>query len=505
MLKCIRVVLVCLVVLCSLAYAPRTYAASADLMMVQIQAGGVGAATQELIVVYNNSLEAVNIIDHCLLNKSNAEIACFTTSAPNEVRYLPAQSFAVVASSAFVTFSGIPSASFTAIFEPLSQSSGSITGSGDTISLVDASGNIIDQHGWTTTLAGGMLLARDAVAEWPPYFFDTDTSDDWSVQSPQFIPDDQSIIEIVELSDLCPNIEGEQLDTPEGMVINDQGECVADAPSIVPQLLITELLPNAAGSDEGNEFIELYNPGDQPVDLSGYTLHVGPQLERSYALPQAEIGAGEYYVLSNSDIPFTLLNTSSRAQLTSANQIVSEVPIYQNPKEGWSWALIVGEWVYTDWPTPGTTSQASKVAPPEEQVGGESSLKPCAPNQYRNPETNRCRLIASSATSLKPCAAHQERSPTTNRCRNKTQATSLAPCKEGQERNAETNRCRNVAKVPQADYAVLGAETTQEDSAWYIWIVIGMAVLAALGYAAWEWRAEVRRFATRVRRAVLRR
>ena len=49
----------------------------------------------------------------------------------------------------------------------------------------------------------------------------------------------------------------------------------ADIGLSAPQ--ISELLPNPAGTgnDATDEFIELYNPNDQPFDLSGFVLQTG--------------------------------------------------------------------------------------------------------------------------------------------------------------------------------------------------------------------------------------
>ena len=79
-----------------------------------------------------------------------------------------------------------------------------------------------------------------------------------------------------------------------------------------------------------------------------------------------------------------------------------------------------------------------------------------------------------------------------------------APCTAGQERNPDTNRCRNVKQMPVTDYAVLGAETTSEPDQWYIFLAIGIGLLAALVYAAWEWRAELRGILGKVVRFVRR-
>ncbi|MCG7410153.1 S-layer homology domain-containing protein [Paenibacillus sp. ACRRX] len=45
-------------------------------------------------------------------------------------------------------------------------------------------------------------------------------------------------------------------------------------PAYVPELLVTELVPNSAnvGGADGYEFIELYNPTDKPVDMKDYTI-----------------------------------------------------------------------------------------------------------------------------------------------------------------------------------------------------------------------------------------
>ena len=145
----------------------------------------------------------------------------------------------------------------------------------------------------------------------------------------------------------------------------------------------------------------------------------------------------------------------------------------------------------------------------ETPVAETPSLKPCAPNQYRNPETNRCRLISTSSTSsssLTPCREGQERNPDTNRCRSvSTKTTELAPCKEGQERNPETNRCRNIVSMTDAPHEVKGVqEVAQQQSSWYVWVVVGLVVSGALAYAGWEWRVEVQQFIVKLKARLFR-
>ncbi|MCA9339026.1 hypothetical protein KC939_01650 [Candidatus Saccharibacteria bacterium] len=129
-------------------------------------------------------------------------------------------------------------------------------------------------------------------------------------------------------------------------------------------------------------------------------------------------------------------------------------------------------------------------------------LKPCRDDQYRNPETNRCKSIASASSTLKPCAADQYRNPETNRCKKISSSTSsLKPCKPNQERNLGTNRCRKVVK----NTAVAGAvDEIPQDSAssknlapWLIGLAGGGVVL----YGVYEWRTEIMEATMRLRDA----
>ncbi|MDB5167156.1 MAG: hypothetical protein JWN26_301 [Candidatus Saccharibacteria bacterium] len=323
--------------------------------------------------------------------------------------------------------------------------------------------------------------------------------------------------------DYCLNISGIQTIIPDGYHAGNQGLCLLD---ILP-IKVNELLANAVGSDNGHEFIELYNPNDAPVDLIVYLLKIGIDAPKFYSFPlESAIEPHGYISFSDDDIPFTLVNSMSQVSLVSVdNQLVDESPIYNNPQDGIAWALIDGTWQYTNQPTPNAKNLASIVSQDtvEEVVVG---LNPCAPNQYRNPDTNRCRLlitvgstlvacqdgqyrseitnrcrsIASDVATLTPCDANQERNPETNRCRLITSSTSEpTPCKPGQERNPDTNRCRTVASsVPTAEFAV--EPVTDTSSGIVGWLAVGGVCLIALAYAGWEWREEliqaVRRLST---------
>lgn len=484
----------------TVACVPSTHAASTSVVITHIQAGGVGVASQELVILYNNSMLEVDITDWCLKNKANVAFACFGTELTHQTLALPPYSYATAATPAMATALGF--SGFTVTYTPTSQSSGSIVGSSDTIKLVDAFDNEVDKQSWTTSLASGMLYTRHTNQQLSYLYDDTDTASDWSIAPLQIMPNDQTIKrDPPPTNDVCPNIFDAQLVIPDGLVFDQFGNCVA--PSATPLLLITELLANAIGSDADHEFIELHNPNDFDVSLAEYRLWVGPTFEKSFAFPAgSSIPARSYKAFSNAEIHYTLLNTSSRVRIMTTNDVlIDEIPSYESPKENFSWAKFGGVWKYTNAPTPGIANKEN--VDDETPVAENDTRKPCAANQFRNPATGRCKLLATtSGATLKPCRVNQYRSPETHKCRNVAQSsTSRKPCKEGQERNPDTNRCRNVKVMPTADYAVLGAQTTN-NGAWYIWAAIGGVLLLAIGYAMWEWRQEIGGLFRRLRKFV---
>ncbi|MFZ3009507.1 MAG: lamin tail domain-containing protein [Candidatus Microsaccharimonas sp.] len=484
-----------LVILITIACVPPTHAASADIIITQIQAGTVGSATQELVVIYNNSSQDRDISQWCLRNKSNISFACFGYQNSNDSMYLPAYSYATVATDVFAAAIGFNP--FTITYIPSNQSSGNIVGSSDTISLVSETETIVDTYSWLSTIVGGMVAQRNYAQGDPRIYVETDQNSDWYIDRPTFIPDDQTVR--IEQYDMCPNIQGTQPQLPDGYEIGLTGDCRLQLFS----LKLSEILPNASGSDQGNEFIEIYNPNDLPLLLDRYTLWVGQSLEKSYTFPVGTIiDAKSYKSFTNTQIAFSLLNSSSQVRLTSDGEILDESPMYDTPDDNIAWAMIDDQWQYTNQLTPGSSNlpfieNVTNVELDE----GINELQPCATNQYRSPETNRCRNIASDMKTVASCDEGQERNPETGRCRKIAVEVAPAACKEGQERNPETNRCRTVKAMSKADYAVLGVQTTTNNNV-YVWLTIGAIILLALVYATWEWRYELRRLVRKIGKLV---
>lgn len=129
-----------------------------------------------------------------------------------------------------------------------------------------------------------------------------------------------------------------------------------------------------------------------------------------------------------------------------------------------------------------------------------SVLKPCADNQYRNPDTNRCNTISDAVAILTPCNAGEERNPETNRCRAiAAAAIQPAPCPAGSERNIDTNRCRKITTATTANTVKDLAAPSVDNNGWFIAVLVtGLAA----AYGVYEWRQDIKLLARKVQERV---
>jgi hypothetical protein len=508
-------------------------------------------------------------------------MACFQGLTASKQVFLSAHGYAIFASDSFANlYSQTPDLKpivYDIVATASSGVTGFITASGDTITLQDSSGVEMDWITWDTTLSKGTLLYRLSNPENPDLLLDTDTPADFTHSTEIIIPTSGVYIfePIVDLCDMdgiqevlpegygydeagnceplsqdqCSNIDAVQLILPESFQRTDEGECYEDICDNIAglqrdmptgyalsqaglcqkvedrQLRINEVLANVDGIDEGHEFIELFNPFPEPIDLTGYRFLIGKSLEHELILGETGpnvIPANGYVTYSDVDLGVSLLNTINSIRLVTPAGTISDELYYANPPEDSSWALIDGAWQYTDRPTAGETNIASSFGE-EEVLGTQSGLAPCPSGKYRHPLTNRCRtidtdgsLLASCDTDeyrspdtnrcrkitsltsvvLAPCAVGSVRNPSTNRCRKQSAATaSLQPCQEGYERNPETNRCRKILSTVAAP-----SPLTQTASAAGVTAtlplhtaVVSTAALGVVGYGLYEWRSELGR------------
>ncbi len=517
----------------------------------------------ELVALYNNSATDIDVTGYCLWTKASTTtaLACIQADANTRV-FIKARNYLTVASTQFVANHAYGA-------DTTYAAANKITVGSDSVFIRDSTGAEVDRVEWSSGFATGNTLVRKETAPGSGVLLDSDpaTIGDFAVL-PQVTYPANASYDVTTVVDVCPNREGVQETMPPGFLPDEQGNCQPDScvnvaglqvsvpagydsdasgncfehdecnnipgvQTVVPAnmmpsgsacmwdlvpLLVTEILPNAEGSDTGNEFVEIYNPGDRVADLALYGLRIGVAGDKAASFPGGTtIAPGEYRSFSDQSLKATLVNTSGRVVLVGIDGVTyGDSGVYDSPPDGQSWALLDGAWQYTNRPSPGAanmTPLVEEAAPVSDATDG---LAPCPTGKYRNPLTNRCRTIEADANVLGACDEGQYRNPETGRCRKIAVAAALTPCKDGQYRSEETNRCRNIVTAntqkPCKDDQYRSEETgrcrnltatTPPEAAFAVqpvkdgamafvgWWALGGIGLLALGYAGWEWRNEL--------------
>ncbi len=312
-------------------------------------------------------------------------------------------------------------------------------------------------------------------------------------------------------------VNDDQNDTVPG-VVTDQDDCIQTEDCLdqdnqdaekCSSMVLSEILPNPAGDDSGNEYIELFNTSATQVDLDGCSLRVGNAIRPL----SGKVSPKQYVVLYGMVLPNA--NGGTVELITGTTEEVVTYPA--GLKDDEAWALINDQWLITSRPTVGTenimvessiakvdSGPATVLQPcplgkyrnPEtnrcKNIEPAGTLEPCKSGQVRNPETNRCRSVSDVLTSLKSCDAGQVRNPVTNRCKKVSSSGSLSACKEGQVRNPETNRCRKVAgTTTSAESGTQNKQQPQASKQVNYGVFIGLAVLI-FGYGVFEYRNDIK-------------
>ncbi|MFA5967443.1 MAG: lamin tail domain-containing protein [Patescibacteria group bacterium] len=144
---------------------------------------------------------------------------------------------------------------------------------------------------------------------------------------------------------------------------------------LLKQIIITEILPNPNAGD--NEFIELYNPGDQTVDITGWQLlDASGKVYIINALDSVEIAATEevdeptavvlepqqYLLLAYSTTHIRLNNSGGEELqlLDSQDNLIDELDYDGSVKQGYAYVLAPNErWFWSNETTPGAVNDIS--------------------------------------------------------------------------------------------------------------------------------------------------
>ncbi len=362
-----------------------------DVFITEVQTGNT-TASQEFIELYNSSDVDIDLADTHgtqgftwkLQQYSSTKVASPTfTWATSDIAStisltgtIAAHGFYLLASTGYLPGGITPDQTYS---DRLANTGGGLRLV--SVATSDKSVTAHDQVAWLTVVTGGLLPAgfyaphtvygslQRQMNEDDTYlddegnlvgFSDSDSTlvtpkAAWQVLPPDPDPADEPPVDNPAPPD-DPPVVAPVDDTPP--VVLPTEEQVVDEPAppevvlLPPQ--ITELLPNPAApaTDDSDEFVELYNPNDQVLDLIGYTLETGLKDSYHFDLSSLTIPAGSYVVVTSGGSTLSLANTGGHARLLNAEGIViSQTDDYADAPEGQSWALINGAWYWTTTPT----------------------------------------------------------------------------------------------------------------------------------------------------------
>ncbi|PIY95895.1 MAG: hypothetical protein COY66_05560, partial [Candidatus Kerfeldbacteria bacterium CG_4_10_14_0_8_um_filter_42_10] len=139
------------------------------------------------------------------------------------------------------------------------------------------------------------------------------------------------------------------------------------------KILLNELMPNVAGSDNEGEWIEIVNLEEREVDLMGWQI---TDLKDYYLFTEdTVVAAQEYLLVSRTDSGLTLNNAKDTVYLINPRgEIISGVAYEKSPEDiSFARQDFSDNWVWTDIPTPGSKNEISEVELEESDSNGSES------------------------------------------------------------------------------------------------------------------------------------
>lgn len=131
---------------------------------------------------------------------------------------------------------------------------------------------------------------------------------------------------------------------------------------------LNEFLPNPIGPDTTDEFIELYNSGDEDMNLGGWSLDDGAEGSKPFLIPEQFIIEQDHYaVFKSAQTNISINNSSETIRLFDPNgELKDGVSFEGQAQEGESYNFLIDEWAWSDSPTPGSANIITR--PPEDKV-----------------------------------------------------------------------------------------------------------------------------------------
>ncbi|HUC20377.1 MAG TPA: lamin tail domain-containing protein [Candidatus Polarisedimenticolaceae bacterium] len=439
----------------ALALLPLTASpsrASANLInhpvISELQTASSTNASQEFVELYNPSGSAVSVSDWTVEYKAAASVSTEAswTKKASLSGLIPAYGFYLIATKSYLD-------SADADWSP------TLAARGGTVRLKAASGLVVDQLGYGETANGaeglpasspvtGGSIERLPGHTQPRAGNGIDTGDNGSDFTIRTEAEPQSSTSPLENPDETPSEQGEE---PSEQPV---------PPSSLAAITISEALvdPISPLHDSDDEFIELYNPNAEPMQLKDYRLRCGSSFHDYYQLPSLLIPSMGYVVLYARQTGLGLTNGGGTVQLLDPDSnVIDQTPPYPAAPAGQAWAAFDGGWQWTLQLTPGQPNVLAVL--PSVAVSAAAKAKATA-----------AKVSVKAAAKTKKAAVPKMAKP--------------KPPKKAKAAPA------NLAAIPVAESRSLQPAT---------WLIISLAVLT-IGYALYEFRYDLHHLYHKLRR-----
>ena len=330
------------------AAAPTKAVQSRSLVIRSLYTGSPTDATDESVVLYNNSPNPINLKD--------IEIEYKSATGKSWVRKAIVSDDRSLASHGVMTFA-------TKRDHDVELNDG-LAQSGGNLRITDGV-KTLDQIAWG---AGDSPEGQAAAAVPTGYSFERDCQ----TTPNQCIDTDNNAGDFVARAvDIATTQDSPSAPGPQG--INDQSASGDEKTDL--QIEITELLPDPTSPqiDSKDEFIELYNAGSTEARLIGWSFTDGKHTSK---LDAVTIPAGGYVAVFSRDSKLSLNNSGDSIQLKNpAGTVVFNAPNYGKAKPGASFGVTDSGWGWLERPTPGGVNAALSSDQAEENSKTSSKAK----------------------------------------------------------------------------------------------------------------------------------
>ncbi|OGZ67518.1 MAG: hypothetical protein A3C58_02080 [Candidatus Staskawiczbacteria bacterium RIFCSPHIGHO2_02_FULL_34_10] len=221
---------------------------------------------------------------------------------------------------------------------------GALNNSGQSLELYDNANNLINDLAFTLNWPAGDNTTKQTMER-------TDTGAWQTSDSPNGTPKAKNSSRTIESPPTQKEADVE-------IKINVESQETPDIKVYPSGVLLNEIIPAPEGSDETNEWIEIYNLNNFTVDISGWSLQDKEGSITIYVFPkETKLQADEYFILKRPETKITLNNDKDTLDLILPNKEIADSISYKNAPKNQSYNKIypvrneVSNGAPSDWPT----------------------------------------------------------------------------------------------------------------------------------------------------------